>query len=214
MVTSRGRPDGFAALYESWLETGAAARLVAVLDDDDPALDAYPRYPGVEYEVGPRVGHAQSLNRCALAHAGTVRIIGQVGDDHRFRTPWWDRQVSRALWATGIAYGDDLYQGVALPTAVWMTSDIVRALGQFCPTTLWHLYVDNYWRDLGVGAGVLRYLPGVVVEHLHPSAGKAESDGTYEESNNEWAWTHDGAAWEAYVADRLPADVAAVAALL
>ncbi len=39
--------------------------------------------------------------------------------------------------------------------------------------------VDNYWRDLGTAAGCLTYLPDAIVEHLHPSAGKAALDEGY-----------------------------------
>lgn len=213
MVTSRGRPHQFVDLVDTIRATSMGVRVVAVLDDDDPTLDDYPLdRADIEVEVGPRLGHAQSMNRCAVAHADEVDIIGQLGDDHRPRTVGWERMVAAALTTTGIAYGDDLYQRVALPTAVWMTTDIVRALGHFCPPTLWHLFVDNYWLDLGVASGCLRYLPGVVVEHLHPDAGKADVDDTYTES---WQWVTDEVAWNDYrESGRLHHDVAVVRGLV
>lgn len=213
MVTSRGRPQALADLHAAVRET-SDADLVAVVDDDDPDLAGYLDLPGITFEVGLRLGHAQSMNACAARHASRYRIIGQLGDDHRPRTPGWDARIAEVLATTGLAYGDDLYQGEALPTAVWMTTDIIRALGQFCPPTLWHLYVDNYWLELGRRAGCLHYLPELIFEHLHPAAGKADDDETYRESNSAWAETHDAARWAEYEAGQLNRDVAKVRRLL
>ena len=104
--------------------------------------------------------------------------IGFCGDDHRPRTVGWDQAYLDALreMGTGIVYGNDLLQGEALPTQVAMTSDIIRALGYMAPPDLVHMYADNWWRELGRRAGCLRYLPDVIVEHMHPVAGKADWD--------------------------------------
>jgi len=84
---------------------------------------------------------------------------------------------------TGIVYGNDLLQGEMIPTAVFMTADIVKALGYFCPPTLLHMYLDNSWKDWGQGADCLRYLPDVIIEHMHPGTGKGSFDSVYAESN-------------------------------
>jgi hypothetical protein len=53
------------------------------------------------------------------------------------------------------------------------------------------LFVDNYWKALGEALGTLTYLPEVIIEHLHPIAGKAPSDASYELSNSPERWRHD-----------------------
>lgn len=89
-----------------------------------------------------------------------------------------------------------------------MTSDIVRTLGWMAPPTLEHLYIDNAWKTLGKGMGRLRYLPDVILEHMHPAAGKAEMDGTYHQANSGAQDQRDHAAFDAWVRDGLPGDLA------
>ena len=111
-------------------------------------------------------------------------------------------------------YGNDLLQGENLPTQVAMTSDIVRALGYMCPPTLTHLFVDNFWLSLGRTADCIRYLPDVVVEHMHPAAGKAEWTPGHMRVNTHAMKNRDEDAFRDYVeAGLFEADVAKVKAL-
>ena len=142
--------------------------------------------------------------------------VGFMGDDHRPRTVGWDKEYLDALreLGTGIVFGDDLYQGDKLPTQCAMTSDIVRALGYMAPPTLTHMYVDNFWRDLGTEADCLYYLPDVVVEHMHPIVGKAEWDEGHLRVNDRQVIDADEAAYvEHQTSGRFAADVAKVKAL-
>lgn len=116
-------------------------------------------------------------------------IVGFMGDDHIPRTEGWDTKIIEKFesfsWGQpGIVYGDDKFQGQNLATAVFMSRSIIQTLGYMCPPDLKHLFVDNFWMDLGKGIENLHYLPDVVIEHLHPLAGKGEWDVTYEECNN------------------------------
>jgi hypothetical protein len=225
VVTSRGRPDNWKRLFGALQATVTGEiDLQLVLDLDDPTAPEYVDWmlgndytPQLSVTVfrGQRVGHVQSLNLACTKAAEQYRVVGQMGDDHLPRTVGWDQRISEALATPGIAYGDDLLQGENLPTAVFFHGDVIRATGKFAPEGLWHLYADNYWRDLGLAAGCLRYLPDVVIEHLHPVAGKAASDVTYEESNSSAVDRADCALWDDYVASgRLEADAAKVRAIL
>jgi hypothetical protein len=186
VVPSRGRPDAAVALAEAVAGTRRAdTALVVVVDDDDPAAGDYDLsrwdFATVTRFPNTRRGCVLALNAVACELARTVRAVGFLGDDHRPRTRGWDRVYLDALDAlgTGIVYGDDGHRGQGLPTHVAMTSDIVLALGWMAPPVLRHLFADDFWRDLGVAAGCLRYLPGVLVEHLHPAAGKGVMDDGY-----------------------------------
>jgi hypothetical protein len=109
-----------------------------------------------------------------------------MGDDHVPRTAGWDATIVAHLddpKEPRITYGDDLLQGANLPTAVFLQSKTVRALGYMCPPGMVHLYLDNFWKTLGEHLGTLGYLPEVVIEHLHPAAGKAAMDAGYREAN-------------------------------
>jgi hypothetical protein len=140
--------------------------------------------------------------------------VGFCGDDHRMRTPGWNVQVVDALrsMGTGIVYCNDLIHGAGLATQVFMTADIVKALGYMAPPTFHHLYIDNVWMDWGAGARCRQYLSEVVVEHMHWTAGKAEGDATYDRVNATWG--HDEIAYREYHdGPALAADVAKIRAL-
>lgn len=138
-----------------------------------------------------------------------VTHIGFMGDDHRVRTDGWDRTLAEAAGEWGIAYGNDLLRGAELPTSVMMSADIIRVLGKMCPAELWHMYCDDYWKALGSELGRLAYLPDVVIEHLHPAAGKAQVDESYHQTNNPEVFSRDAAAWDAYIQGGLLAQDAA-----
>jgi hypothetical protein len=208
LVPSRGRPGNVIRLLDGVSATSAGAcDLVVCVDDDDPTradyVDALARVGFGWLEVGPRDGIGPLLNRHAPRYALRYQAVGFMGDDHLPQTARWDRRVMAALdelAPAGIVYGDDRFQSAALPTAVFMSSCIVRALGFMVPPGQLHLYLDDYWAQLGRLLGRLRYLPDVVIEHLHPAAGKAPTDEGYVRTNHPSLWAHDGDAWRAYQA--------------
>lgn len=220
IVPSRGRPDNVKALIESWAETlsdpgGGFMQLHVMIDDDDPTHEAYldvlrhlPRF--VTLWIGPRRRLGGSLNHLAPLLAGINGTIGFMGDDHRPRTKGWDLVLADAVGPTSVVYGNDLIQGPALPTAVFMGSTIVRTLGWFVVPGMTHLFMDNLWKTIGEQLGTLRYLPEVIIEHVHPIAGKAEWDQGYAEANADHVWDHDEAIYKEWVAFQMPADIAAI----
>lgn len=220
IVPSRGRPQNIAALWESWetAATGSAALLVAA-DDDDPELDGYRKIcadRGIELTVGPRLRMCPTLNKVAIERAPHYFALGFLGDDHRPRSRGWSDAYLNALreLGTGIVYGNDLLAGERLPTQVAMTSDIVQALGAMVPAPVNHLWADNQWLDLGRAINRIRYLPDVIVEHLHPLVGKAPLDAGYEEVNAPDAAEADRQIYARWLEDGFAADVEKLKALL
>lgn len=221
VVPSRGRPDAARALAEAFKATCRADTfLVFAVDDSDPTKDEYgTACDGVRSGtlILPSTTMVEALNLAAtrLPQHQDAFAVGFMGDDHHPRTVGWDAAYLAALrdLGTGIVYGDDLLQGARLPTQCAMTTDIVRALGFMAPPPLRHMYVDNFWKDLGRAAGCLRYLPEVVIEHLHPIAGKAEWDEGHVRVNAAEVYEADAAAYEAYRALAFKADADRVRAL-
>ena len=221
LVPSRGRPEAARALAEHFRATCTANTfLCLVVDEDDPTRAGYETVgdgarSGVLFT--PSSTMVEALNMAAGYYAGTGETfaVGFLGDDHRPRTVGWDEQYLTALreLGTGIVYGDDGLQGERLPTQCAMTADIVRALGWMAPPALRHMHVDDFWLDLGKAAGCIRYLPAVLVEHVHPAAGKAAMDDGYERVNAPEVYAADGQAYAAYRANEMPADVTKVRAL-
>ncbi len=225
VVPSRSRPPNVARLVEAWQETGAfeVASMRIDIDADDPAFAGYMRLAdGLPEGARIAVGHrwrplVWKLNRAARQECHGYFALGFQGDDHLPRTDGWAQRYlfELAELGTGIVYGDDGYQHENTPTQWAMTSDIVRHLGQrMVPAPVDHLYCDDAVRDLGKAAGCLRYLPDVMIEHMHPSAGKAERDPQYVRVNSRSQYAADRPAYQRWVAERLGADANAVRAAM
>lgn len=217
LVPSRGRPHNIAELASCWqsTESGFAQLLVAV-DDDDPCLPEYRRVlDTLEWAcppllvVGPRLRIGGTLNSLAGQFASDYFALGFMGDDHRPRSYGWDRRFVEELkdLGTGIVYGDDLLQRESLATAFALTSNIVRTVGYLVPGGIVHMYFDNALMDIGRGIDRLRYLPDVVLEHMHPGAGKASWDSSYLETNSPEQYNDDGSRYTAWKESFLELDL-------
>lgn len=183
LVPSRGRPDRAALMADSALRTASGdVQVVLIVDDDDPQRDEYLALgaDGPTVMVMPeRIGYTASLNAVARDLWDVDTILGAFGDDVLFRTIGWDDHVRLALSTPGIAFGDDLIHGRNHPSAVWMSSEIARALGWLALPATSHQWADDGWKRLGNELGLLRFVPEVIVEHMHPAVDKAAWDDTY-----------------------------------
>jgi len=210
IVPTRGRPANAERLAARWVQTaGSGTHLLFIIDDDDPCCGEYERVldaygdEQVTLITDERRRVGPTLNYWAPKLVMRYDAIGFMGDDHLPAISGWDVIVERAATMTQnfIAYGNDLIHGPNLPTAVVMDSRIIRALGYMVPSGLIHLYLDNFWRDLGEKLGTLSYHPDIVIEHIHPVAGRVEWDAGYREVNSGEMYASDAATYSKYVAD-------------
>lgn len=213
IVPTRGRPDGFRRLVDAIRATTTGdVQILACVDRDDAAQ--YEPIEDVWYMVKERRRFVAITNDAARLYAEEFRCLGILGDDTVPRTEGWDATVLATLdeLGTGLCYPNDLLQGETLPTVCFITTDIVRALGFMTPPVLVHMYSDDFWLALGKALDRIRYLPDVVIEHLHPSVGKAPSDEVYEESKAQT--DTDREALARYLRDGFEDDVAKVRRVL
>ena len=202
LTPSRNRPQNIVDMIESLEQTQTKSDFIVIVDDDDVMLDRYLATGADVFMVERRgKGMAKPLNFVANHLKDKYRHFAFLGDDHRPRTKFWDVEFVNNLdeMETGIVYGDDLLQGKNLATQVGMTGNIVKALGGMTPPDMIHLYLDNFWMKLGTDLGALRFLPDVVIEHLHPVAGKAAWDEGYKSVNAEDVYSADGLAFSNYI---------------
>lgn len=224
IVPSRGRPAAVTRLAQAWQTTHAHtdADLLLALDTDDPALPEYLTavaevgVPWLQAEMyGPWQPMVPKLNLAAKIHSNSYTALGFAGDDHLPRTPGWARLYLEELTRLriGIVYSNDgVWQG-RLSTEWAMSAAIVRRLGRMVPAHVDHLYCDNVVMELGRGADCLTYLDQVLIEHMHPSVGKATPDPGYAAVNAPDRYRADESAvirWRRYVK---PGQVAAVRVL-
>jgi hypothetical protein len=191
IVPSRHRPQNIERLIRAWADTHAGATLAIGFDDDDEKTGeeikpltqlADNLRVDIHWNEDEHTNMATTLNRLAVHYADHYAQIGFLGDDHLPRTLHWDHMIELELRRpVSMAYGNDLFQGVNLPTAVFMTSDIIRTLGYMSPPVFRHMWIDNVWKEWGTATGRLSYLSNVIIEHIHPQAGKADIDQGYRE---------------------------------
>jgi len=188
-------------------------RLFVIVDEDDPKQADYQyMLMGAPYwahcitnsyysKIGP------ILNAASRNSAKVCSHIAFMGDDHMPQTFHWDQFLVESLGdRPGVAYGNDLLQGANLPTMCVISSDVIKALGYMCPPGLQHLYLDNFWLELGRALGNLHYLPDCIIEHIHPLAGKAEMDAGYDYSLAQKTLVDDGRAYADFMQKTWPGD--------
>jgi hypothetical protein len=218
IVPTRSRPDNAERLFCAALAESAFLLhddIYFVVGKEDPKLS---RYLDTDYDIGylnrikvfPDRGLVKALNWMAPQLTSKYECLAFMGDDHLPRTEGWDAKYVNELWrlGDGFVYGDDLLQGEKIPTQVAMTSSIVETLGFFTPPGFTHLCCDLAWKDLGEGIDKITYMPEVVIEHLHPAAGKAEIDEGYRFVNSEEMVEKDTAEYFRWKAEDLPGQIA------
>ncbi len=224
IVPTRGRPQSVAPIVTAWRETGAfadGAGLIFVIDSDDIHCAKYQSEineagPGASFVIeGEWHPLVPKLNRVAVSLASLGDSpLAFMGDDHLPRTPGWVSAVLKEMTdSPAIVSGPDGARTDQLPTWWAMSAEIVRALGRMVPAPVEHLYCDNSVRDLAMGASCYRWLPSVLVEHMHPMAGKAEMDAGYRKVNAGDQYRRDRAKYAAWAWRRMGPDVETVRAL-
>jgi methyltransferase family protein len=220
IVPTRGRPENIRKVISAWDFTNAwdHADLILVADADDPEIQGYRDVVADAdenlvkmVEMGEWMPMVHKLDAVAMSAAlsGEYFALGFAGDDHLPQTIGWAETYLTALreLGTGMVYGDDGYQGRKLSTEWAVTADAVRALGRMVPAPVEHMYCDNSMMDLFGGAKAMRHLPQIRIEHMHPYAGKAETDAQYDRVNHRDQFKKDRRAYEGWLATGLGPDV-------
>jgi hypothetical protein len=89
-----------------------------------------------------------------------------------------------------------------------VSSPLIRGLGYMVPPGLVHLYLDDFWKQLGTDIGRLSYYPEVIIEHMHPVAGKAPYDPGYTFSLDSALMNADRRRYEEFLARQWQSDLA------
>jgi len=207
IVPTRNRSHKILDFYKYFSENSSITTLCLGLDADNYLT--YPKIDGVITEVNERSSMNGTLNLIAKKYCNDYEYIAFMGDDHRIMTKGWDETfVTHAESVkNAIVYGDDLLQGEFLPTAVMVDSNIIRTLGYMAPPNQAHLYIDNFWKQLGEKLGTLIYVKDVVIEHMHPIAGKSEVDQMYVDVNSPEKYESDGIAFQVYMNEQFNIDI-------
>ena len=207
ILPTRSRPDKAEEAVALLKEHSRISDICVAIDEDQS--DLYPRIDDVMYEVNPRLRMNGTLNLVANKYADQYKTIFFLGDDHRVRTSGWDELLYEPIKnrGYGLAYGNDLLQKQNLATAVMMSTNIISIIGYMAPPKLVHLYMDNFWMNLGQALQCIDYRGGVIVEHMHYMAGKSEADEQYLDVNSDEMYQKDKATYIEYVQTDLKHDL-------
>lgn len=189
LVPTRNRVENALELLDVWYKTTHenTSGLLFIVGTEDPRLEEYREKINKSHLfIFPDRGLVKALNYVAPLYVEAYEAIGFMGDDHRPRTPGWDSAYLDGLreLGSGYVYGNDLLMGERIPTQVAISSSIIRSLGFFGPPGFVHLCVDLTWKDMGEALDRIKYLDDVIIEHMHPAAGKAKEDSGYQHANS------------------------------
>lgn len=186
IVPSYQRQNKIEACIRAWRDTTSGhSDFLLVLEEDDP----YPEFNDVVVMKGTYGSVGAAMN-AAVKKYPDYKIYGHINDDHHLKTKGWEDRVIQVLSGGGYTYGNDLLQGERLATQVFISGDIVRKLGYMGLPALDHLYIDDYWMVMGRAINKLYYMDDVIIEHIHPGAGKAQMDAQYERVNSKYSESH------------------------
>ena len=194
---SRGRPDRCLEMAKSFRATSSIACLKVLIDFDDPLINEYDKvgqYASIIKDF--RKTTTERINDSWKGASECFKFFGVTNDDFIYRTDRWDEMLLASLDAfggSGIAYGNDLLQGIRIPTTSLISRDIIEALGWLQMPRLIHLYGDNVWAHIGNRVGCLLYRQDVIIEHRHFHAGKSVEDETYKRTNSSKMYDDDRA---------------------
>lgn len=165
-------------------QTWEAVECLVYLDEDDPHLAAYEKINGIKVTVGPRISISEAWNLIAAKASGSILML--CADDLLFRTEGWDKLIAqefeKVLDRIVLVYGRDGYQDEALATHPFLHRNWMKTVGYFVPPYFTASYDDTWLNDVADMIGRKRFVPEVLIEHMHPAAGKALSDQTYDEA--------------------------------
>ena len=208
IVPTRSRPEKArecAAMLKAFSTT---SDIMLGIDDDDSFNYLADEMENIIYEINPRLRMNGTLNLLSTKYADKYQTITFMGDDHLVRTVGWDEKLYKPIEKRGygLAYGNDLFQGQNLPTAVMMSTNIIKALGFMAPPKLIHLYMDNFWMALGNILDCIDYHHDVIIEHMHYMNGKSEADAQYHEVNSSEVGNHDADEFRRYMEENMKDD--------
>lgn len=179
----RERLKGTEQLLNSLSGTDSSARIVAILDSDDPdyyALKEICEAFGVELIPSrPRAPTAQKINDVVRSNP-SEGFYGLLANDIEVRTPATLTALAAACPSMGLSYCDDSIHGQSLPTHPCVSGDLVRLLGWWAFPDAGHNGIDIYLQEVANAGGGCKYLSEYLMYHNHPSEKRCAPDAVTE----------------------------------
>jgi len=136
------------------------------------------------FERRPRCGIANKWNRMAervyFNLAARYLMIGN--DDSVVQTKGFDKKLIEAAEKIGkysMVYPNDGFHPGSIATFPMLSAPLYNALGYIFSNAFNHNCPDIYLQDLCTALGICKWVPEVVIEHMHVCNKKANMDEVY-----------------------------------
>ena len=201
IIPTRSRVHALQEIIQSLEKTNTSSTIYFCCDIFDKRLILYfirlklfyqNKYKLVVYKrFLKKIGVVGPLNYAAQKISKKYDYVFFLGDDHRPETFEWDKKIVREMKAKNkyLGYANDLLRKADLPTSIAVNSKFISIVGGFGPKSFTHLYVDNFWLEIGHKTDSIIYFPDVIVRHLHPVTGLADWDSQYRTLNSKEYYT-------------------------
>lgn len=159
--------------------------VIFCIDDDD--IESIKTYKTMGSNVSATVNDRGDGNMSMMWNKcfefAKADIVMQCSDDMRFRTKDWDKLVLDTFDLYDdkmvLVYGSDGNRKDDLATYSFVHRKWCEVTGYFCAPYFTSDWNDYWLTDVAKGNGRNIKLPNLLIEHLHPSAGKHEWDETH-----------------------------------
>jgi hypothetical protein len=189
LAPTRKRPQNIKRLVDSIVNTVNVIEnieLLVYIDDDDaesiPALSEAAERVSVNAVQGNKLIGSQMYNELGKIAQGDIIMF--AADDIVFGTLAWDVTVETNFAGLEdkilLVYGNDGFQNGRIATHGFIHRHWVDIVGYVLPPKLASAYTDEWVTDLAKRVNRCQYEEKIIVEHMHPAAGKASTDETYQ----------------------------------
>ena len=152
-------------------------------------------------EPGEKRGCVVPLNNAMKALNLTgVDTIGFINDDMEFVEKDWERQLLAVRDAGAkVIFGERNKTSAGMGNFPFIDARMPAALGFLAPPHMVHLYVDDFWQEVGRQLNSITYLEKPIIIHNHPIHGKRQWDDLTKELNSPERYHEDYIGYSRYM---------------
>lgn len=193
LIPTRGRTESLKRTIQSARDTANAPEEIEIciyIDDDDIASREceWPKEWNIRIAIGKRIILGNMWNKCAAIASGD--ILCQGNDDIIFRTKGWDtlveKEFSKVPDRLVMVHGQDGSGGASGSIGTFGVHPFVsrrwyEVLGYVTPPYFSSDFCDTWINHIANAVDRRRYIPTILIEHMHYWWGKMPLDANTED---------------------------------
>lgn len=188
------------------------SKILFLVDSDQGESEFYSELFDVQViPARPQRGIVEPMNLAALNPATETYAL--IGDDVEFRDQGWETKILAARERSLVVFGDRGRTLTGQGNHPFWDARISRVLKYHAPAGLWHLFVDDYYQELGRRLDSLEYVAAGLF-HNHPALGFRQWEEVTQTVNSNEFYEHDRKAFRKYLALEMNPAVEKVKAIL